>query len=334
MEHPTETKAVVKFRKDRRLSYKKQFLICLFSILAFIITAIGPASANPGQITFGTLPVIQALPIFVAQETGLFKAEGLEVEIVPFRTALDKDVAMTAGRIEGYFGDLFTPIILRANSMDVRIVARNFRTTGEDRLFAVLAGPKSEIKSAAGLSDIPIAVSTNTIIEYVTSSLLLKAGIPNDKITFMETKNIPIRFQMLLSGQVEAATLPEPLVTMAVKKGCRVLADDSRTELSSTVLVFSHKTIKRKPEDIRAFIIAVNNAVDLINSGFTGVRDIMVRNCNIPEPLREVFPIPQFPKSDLPAKKNVTEAVNWLYQRQVLKSKPGYKELVDPGFVE
>ena len=35
----------------------------------------------------------------------------------------------------------------------------------------------------------------------------------------MEIKKIPIRLQMLLSGQVTAALLPEPLLTLAETHG-------------------------------------------------------------------------------------------------------------------
>ena len=55
-------------------------------------------------IQFGTLPVIQALPLFVAAEKGYFKDAGLDVELVPFNSAMEKDVAMSAGQISGYFG--------------------------------------------------------------------------------------------------------------------------------------------------------------------------------------------------------------------------------------
>ena len=47
--------------------------------------------------------------MFTAAEKGFFEKEGLEVELILFNSAMEKDVALTAGRIEGYFGDLITP---------------------------------------------------------------------------------------------------------------------------------------------------------------------------------------------------------------------------------
>ena len=313
------------------------------NILAILLTFIlltgavpgGRAQADPGEpLSFGVLPVIQALPVFAAQELGLFKAEGLEVELVPFRTALDKDVAMTTRRINGYFGDLFTPIVLRAGGVDLRIVAVNFATGPDRRMFALLAGPKSGLTRVSDLAGVPVAVSTNTIIEYVTAEILERGGVPKDRIEFLETKSIPIRFQALMQGQAPAATLPEPLVTLAEKKGCVVLGDDKALPLSGTVLVFSASTIKNRPEDIRKFLAAIDQAVPLINSGLENIRTIMNQNCHLPEPLKKAYPIPKFPKLKVPAQGHVGTAVTWLNSRGVLKTTPRFNDLVDGGFIK
>ena len=37
----------------------------------------------PSVIKFGTIPVLQSLPLFVASEKGFFKEQGLAVEISP-----------------------------------------------------------------------------------------------------------------------------------------------------------------------------------------------------------------------------------------------------------
>ena len=76
------------------------------------------------------------------------------------------------------------------------------------------------------------------MIDYVTETLLKSKGVPKDKYMTVETKNIGLRMQMLLSGQVEAATLPEPLVTAAIAKGAVLLADDSGLAASQTILAF------------------------------------------------------------------------------------------------
>ena len=315
----------------RRLRLKAIFM---FFLLGTLLPPAGPALADPRPLAFGTLPVLQALPIFVAQEMGLFKAEGLEVELAPFRTAMEKDMALSVGQLDGYFGDLFTPIIARAGGVDLRIVAQNFVTTPDQRMFAILAGPDTDLKVAVQLADQPVAVSTSTIIEYVTVTLLVEAGVPPHQIKFIEAKNIPLRFQMLMSGQVKAATLPEPLVTLAESQGAKVLADDSQSGLTSTVLVFSVATIKNRAQDIEKFLTGIKNANDVINSGSPQVREIMIRNCQVPKPLQDTYPIPKFPELVVPEQERIEAAVNFLEERGALKQRPEYSELVNDEFVK
>lgn len=311
---------------------KKRLLLFVLMLL-IIYPAAAPASASAKTLNFGVLPVIQALPLFVADEAGFFKAEGIDVKIVPFRTALDKDVAMTTGKIDGNFGDLFTATILKNGGADLRLVARNTTSLDGVRMFGVLAAPGSGINTINDLAGVPVAVSTNTIIDYVTLNLMTRAGMSREQAEFMEVKNIPVRFQMLLTGQIKAATLPEPLVTLAETKGCKILADDAGTDFSQTVIMFSNDFIKAHPDDVVKFINALKKAVELINSGDESVRAIMNKSCRIPKPLHDIYPVLKFPKPAVPTRAEVMAAVNWLEERGVLKTKLEYEDLVDAGFI-
>ena len=325
------------FRLHRQRSIPGLYrALAVFILLMLFCGAAWPrasAAETDRPLLVGTLPVIQCLPLFVADELGLYKSEGVPVQLVPFRTALDKDVAMTTGRIDGYFGDLFTPIVLKAGGVDVRMVARNYLTGEGRRMFGILAGPKSELKTVSDLADIPVAVSSNTIIDYVTSTLLKDGGLAPDQIRRLEIKNIPLRFQMLMSGQIEAATLPEPLVTLALAQGCRLLADDSRTGLSSTVLAFSREALRTQKEGLVAFLKALNQAAAIINEQPESVRAIMNRYCNVPQALQNTYPVPTFPLLAVPEREKVEAAVTWLFERGAIKTKPAYSELVDAGYL-
>ncbi len=116
--------------------------------------------ATPSVIRFGVLPVIQALPLFVAEEKGYFKKEGLDVELISFNSALEKDVAFTSGQISGYFGDLQTCIVLNGNNAPIRIVAENYNATkAGSRTFALLISPKFAGKGLKEAVKAGVAVS-------------------------------------------------------------------------------------------------------------------------------------------------------------------------------
>ncbi len=123
---------------------KKAERILFLFLIAIVIF---PFSSHADKVRFGTLGVIQALPLYVAAEKGFFNQKGVQVELVNFNSAMEKDVALTAGQISGYFGDLMTPMVLNANGTPLSMVATVFNTTGSQRTFAILAPPGAPAKT-------------------------------------------------------------------------------------------------------------------------------------------------------------------------------------------
>jgi NitT/TauT family transport system substrate-binding protein len=316
-----------------------------FGIIILIILAMqGLWCCSPGDrekgakpsppIQFGTLPVIQALPLFVAAEKGYFKEAGLNVELVPFNSAMEKDVAMSAGQISGYFGDMITPMVLTANGTLVKMVAAYFNIKSEQRMFAILAAPKYSKKDMQSLASEGIACSSNTMLDYLMTRLLGNKGIAANKINLVEVKSIPIRLQMLMSEQVPAAVLPEPLVTLAEMKGARVIMDDRGTGMTGTVLVFSDQFLAKNPDAVRAFVKVVQKANDFINQNPDQVRPIMNRECKMPEPLHQSFTIPMFPKLNAPRTEEIMDVYTWLRDKNVIKTEMTYGHFVAEGYVQ
>jgi NitT/TauT family transport system substrate-binding protein len=289
-----------------------------------------PASRT---IRFGTLPVIQALPLFVAAEKGYFSASGIKVELEPFQSGTEKDVALTSGQITGYFGDLLTPAVIKANGVPIKIVAQNFSTTGKRRMFAIVAAPGRTTVTLADVAREGIGAGSNTIVEYLTAKLLATRNIPESNVKMIEIKSIPIRFQMLMSGQVAAAALPEPLVTLAEMKGGRVLMDDAGLNLSPTVLVFEEKMLRDYPDAVRLFLKSVDRAAAFINDHPEEVREIMNRNCRIPEALQKTFAIPSFPKLTRPNPAQWKSIHDWLRQKKIIRNDITYEQIVDNGYL-
>jgi NitT/TauT family transport system substrate-binding protein len=287
----------------------------------------------PPVIRFGTLPVIQALPLFVAAEKGFFKEEGLNVELIGFNSALEKDVALTSGQIVGYFGDLQTCIVLNGNNIPIKIVAEIYNATKGQRTFALLVSPKSAGMALPDVLKGGVAVSSNTILDYLTTKFLASRGVPLTQATLVEMKNIPIRMQMLLGGQVSAAVLPEPLATLAESGGAHAIMDDAGTGLSSTVLAFNEKFLTQSPESAKAFLRAVARASSYINGNGNDIRPIMNRECRMPDRLQKTFPIPEFPKLTLPAPGPVNDVIQWLQEKGAVKREVTYRQTVADGYL-
>ncbi|MFA7166835.1 MAG: ABC transporter substrate-binding protein [Desulfoplanes sp.] len=290
------------------------------------------AGSRP-EIRFGTLPVLQALPVFVAAEKGYFTEQGINVSLIPFSSALEKDVALTAGEISGYFGDMMTAMMLNANRVPIRIIATIFNATSDQRLFGIVTAPGASLRTLHELAAAGIAGSSNTIIDYITTRILESQGIDTRTFNLIEAKRIPIRLQMLLSGQIPAATLPEPLLTLAVSKGGRVVADDAGKGISAIILAFRTDVLTAYPDDIRKFMVAISKAADTINREPESVRSIMIRYCRIPKSLEKTYPVPVIPDIVLPDSRQVQDVYRWLNDKKLIHETRVCKRIVSDGYL-
>lgn len=193
----------------------------LFSAVFLLIAQPAISGEKSPKIRFGTLPVLQALPVYVAQDKGFFGSDGLDVELIPFNTAAEKDIALAAGSIDGYFGDLLTPIVLKGNGRDVFIVAANYDTRFDRRMFAVLGKPGGPYKTISDLASVPIGISSNTVIDYVTERLLASGGLPPREICLcgnQEHRNANADAPLRTGGGGNAAGTAR--YSSSRKKGC------------------------------------------------------------------------------------------------------------------
>ena len=320
------------------VNLRKFFPVVVLVLGLICISTYSFAGDNKGEnhipvIRFGTLPVVHALPLFVASEKGYFDQQGIKVELIPFNSAMEKDMALAAKEISGYFGDILTSTVLNANNIPLRMVATIFNSTGGQRTFAILAASKSSGKTLEELSEAGIAGSSNTVIEYITHKILISRKIDIKKLNMIEIKNIPIRLQMLLSGQVPSATLPEPLVTFAEMNGAKVVGDDAGKGISSIILAFRLDFLEGHTVEVRGFIAAVNSAISFINDNPEKVRPIMNRFCRVPKPLQKSFTIPRFPEPIAPDPGQVMDVYNWLWKKGIIKTEMGYKQMVSDGYL-
>lgn len=150
-------------------------------ILAFALSS-GCIKKNEKSATihFGVLPVLQALPLFVASHNHYFQDEKINVDLILFNSAADKDIAFSSSQLNGMFADLVTPVILAGNHISLNITATNYRSDLDRRMFAILAKKGSALTTVEQIDKTPIAVSSNSVID-LTTDLLTHDVMPEGK---------------------------------------------------------------------------------------------------------------------------------------------------------
>jgi NitT/TauT family transport system substrate-binding protein len=288
-----------------------------------LLTLLLATTAQAKTLRMGILPVLDTLPLQVAVHDGLFADEGLDVELVPFASALERDTAMQSGQLDGYFGDLLNTLLLIQGGVPMRIATVSYATTPGQPMFALATAPGKE----AVEPDVPLTVgiSKATIIEFLLDRMRMEiASVAALELDKTEIRKIPIRLQMLLSGQIDAALLPEPLASLARSRGAAWLATDESLGIPLTVVCL-HERLRGEFDD---FLDAYEEAVERINDRPGDYHALMVETCRIPESLAADFPVYRYPEPDLPTEDAIWRVQQWMLSRGMLNSMLDYGKLV------
>jgi len=277
------------------------------------------------KMKVGAMPDEATLPYYVAEREGIFAEHGLDVEVVPFMSAMERDSALIAGEIDAGQNDPVGVLVLRNAGYDVKVVSRELEETPEKMRFAIVASPNSGITSVEDLEGKQIAISSNTVMEWIADNLL---GDVNARK--MEVKKVPIRMQMLLADEVEAATLPEPLASYAIHEGAILIISDSMLDetIGHTVIVFRGKFINEHPESVNKFLDAYNEAVDRINANPENYRDLVVEIAKIPEEIAGSYRMATYMKAQQYPRDNFEDILSWMKSKGLVTQEIIYEDVI------
>ena len=295
----------------------------------------GPPSGE--ALAVGVLPVLNTLPIFVAQQAGFYDDRGVTVEIVPVESARDRAIAQQAGEIDIANSDAVGTVLQVNSGHGVKIV-RHDTFTADYRFFSIVAGASSgittieELTAALAADEAQIAISQNTIIEYLATAMLRNAGYEPETDDYIEVAAIPIRLEQIAQGTVAAGLLPEPLTTLATNmQGGTALADDNGIGFIPVTLTVNQATIDARSGDVCAFLQAYEMAVQAIAADPEAYRENPIR---IPDPLRPNYVIPQFEAPRVPTETEMQGVIDWMVESGLIDDGIAYTDLVDDRFID
>jgi NitT/TauT family transport system substrate-binding protein len=307
------------------------------ALLAVALLGIGCSSADKEetQLRVALLPIMDTLPFYVAEQNGYFADEDIQVELVPVKSPTERDALMQANEVDGMLTDLPGVGVFNRDTPQVKVISMARKAYPNAPLFRLLAAPASEIETPVDLAGVKIGVSQNTVIEYITDRMLQQSGLTSEQIAVEEITAIPVRFEQLMSGQVQAATLPDPLAQGAVAAGAKLVVDDSQfTQYSQSVLVFGVEAIADKPNTLAKFLKAWNRAVVDLNSQPQAYEDLLIEQGRVPESIQGSYTMPPFPENEITADAQWRDIVAWLLEKELISREIPYEEAVDTSFLQ
>lgn len=307
---------------------------CLALMLVVpLVTACGGAPA-PATIRVAVLPILDALPMYVAEAQGYYAAQGLTVEFVPVSSAAERDQVMQSEQADAMINDLVSTMLYNKDTTQIQIVAFARTATPNFPQYRILAAKDSGIQTIEDLKGIEIGVSEGTVIEYTTDRLLENAGFSPDDIRTIAVPSISDRMSLLSSGQLKAANLPDPLSSLAIQQGARVVVDDSSDpEIGNSVISFRSAYIQSNPEAVRSFLAAVSKAAADINADKSKWSSLLSDKNLVPAPLIGEYELPDFPQTSLPTQAQFEDVLAWTKDKGVVANDVSYTESVNSSFL-
>ena len=194
----------------------------LWIVLSFTL-AVGSTrlqEAN-GRIVVGVSTVnVAFLPIYLTQDKGFFKDEGLDVLVVMFNAGATNLQAMIGGDVQIMAGGVPETVLARAGGLDIK----NFWAISNVMPFQIYGRP--DMKSLKDGKGKKFAISRfGSLSEFLTRSALRQAGVDPKDVTMVQIGATPARFTTLATGIVDATILWFPVTERAKAAGMNKLYD-------------------------------------------------------------------------------------------------------------
>lgn len=231
----------------------------LFKQAALVMGALLGLCANAQSIKIGTLPLNHQLPMY-AQEAGLFKKHGLDVEVKLVQSGPALVQAVLAGEfVGGSFGPI--PLLnLAARGVPMYALAMDGYHTPQHPAGAIMVRPdETGIKSFSDLKGKAVgqlAVGTLTYMRLFTAAEQYGMKRSDFREVFVP---FPQMGQLLNSKQVDAVYSWPPYDTLMIKaRQGKVLADDTAWSpyAVAAMLHVSKDWADKNPETVKRLVKA------------------------------------------------------------------------------
>ena len=228
---------------------------------AALLLAAGAASADPVRV--GLQPWLGYGPLWVAEEQGFFEARGIEVELSNFNWDQDMTAALVSGNLD-----------VIATATNGLIANHNAGVDQKGFLVMDLSFEADAIMASEGIDTIEDLAGKRVAFESgATSDLLLNYALRDSGMSIEDVEHVPMGASeaglALIAGRVDAAVSYEPYVSTALAQDPSYTVIYTAAEkpgLISDVLSATSDWIESHPEEVRALILAWDDAIGFIRA--------------------------------------------------------------------
>lgn len=313
------------------MNIRSLFLVSLIWLSLLSAPLLAQEETVKLDLRIGVLPVLDMLPLFFAQDAGYFEEEGITVELQLFQSGRAIREALLTGEVDGIHADTFSALWVSAAGVATRTVRH---VELESTYFAMIAAAGSGLKSASDLVGARIGISENTIIQYLTEQMVVNAGLNVDQVELVGIPSIRDRFKMLVRDEIDAATLPQPYIALAIEFfDTPILSESGDLPYVPEGVHIRAEVLMEQGAAVRALLRAYERAVQTMNADPLIYREVLIPNMELPRRLFMIPEAPVFAEASLPSEEDIVHAVEWALAVGLIGEAQSYEEVVDGSFL-
>jgi len=221
-----------------------------------LIALLAAASLTPAATTVALnwFPEAEHGGFFAAQAAGLYKAKGLDVQLLPGGPGAPVLQQVATGRVDFGVSNADEVLIARAQGVPVVAVFAPIQTSPR----VIMVHEESGIQSLAQLSNLTLAIEPQAPF-----TAFMKKKLPLVGVRFVPYSGSVAPFLADKKWAQQAYGISEPF--MATSKGAKVrnlLVSDLGYNPYTSVLVVSEKTLKERPDLVAKVVAASRDGWD------------------------------------------------------------------------
>ena len=274
------------------------FIVLLLLIFSSLACSKKNNKSSAQTLTVGYMSIAECLPLFVANERGFFKEEGLEVKMIQFPGGAQTLEALGAKSVDIGFSNLVSLIFAANAKLDFVCLWGSTQEDPNHILHAVVVPSKSDIKQPMDLAGKTIAIKTfKNIDELLLTDWLEHNGIEQKNVKLVEIP-FPRMPAVLNNGDVDAIAVVEPFLTATISAGDRIVGKYYIVDERNSVWITSYCTSKKWAEnhlsEIVKFKLAMDKSIKYCREHEPESREILIKYTNLSLELAKRIALPIF----------------------------------------
>ncbi|MDZ7671274.1 MAG: ABC transporter substrate-binding protein [Halanaerobiales bacterium] len=298
----------------------KVLFLSVLLICSLIIISGGSSIIAQDNVSLkiGIMPAVDSAPILLAQKRGYFKDEGIDIEIDVYTNAVNRQSALQTGELDGAMTDYIALVNNINNGFPVKL------TLGTDGVFPFLVKKDFEEKEEIDIGMMEVSVSNFLSEQFLSDKY---------KMNKIFIAAIPARLEMIKSGKLDMAIIPEPMASMGELAGLEKRVYENEYDYMPEGMIFTEKALAEKEKAILGFHKAYNRAIKDIIEDEELARDILIEKLKLKPEVKDLITLPNYRLGTVPSESYINRVIEFVEEKQNESIDLSYQDIVEEKFV-